>query len=239
MGCPWIITCCLREYLLPFPSSPRLRRSPQSRSNSRSGLPSGASLALRSASANFFSNRSSLFFSASTDCLKIDSLRSSCARMAYAAVSRSSNIRLRGAGVWLTTSPVAASILSMAPQSGHATSKICSFVFAISIRNCKLFRQALHRCEQSRVCRSLHPWMYILYVNKRTSWYTRFMEVPITQFRRDLFSLINQALEGREVWVTHKGRRLKIVPEGQPVSRLSRITPMDVINYEAGGLENT
>jgi antitoxin (DNA-binding transcriptional repressor) of toxin-antitoxin stability system len=65
------------------------------------------------------------------------------------------------------------------------------------------------------------------------------MEVPITQFRREIFSLVNQALEGREVWVTHKGRRLKIVPEGQPVSRLSRITPMDVINYEEGGLENT
>ncbi len=56
-----------------------------------------------------------------------------------------------------------------------------------------------------------------------------FMEVPITQFRRDLFSLMNKALEGSEVWVTHKGRRLKIVPEGKPVSRLSRITPLDII----------
>jgi len=65
------------------------------------------------------------------------------------------------------------------------------------------------------------------------------MEVPITQFRREIFSLVNQALEGAEVWVTHKGRRLKIVPEGKPVSRLSRITPMEVINYAAGGLENT
>jgi antitoxin (DNA-binding transcriptional repressor) of toxin-antitoxin stability system len=55
------------------------------------------------------------------------------------------------------------------------------------------------------------------------------MEVPITQFRREIFSLVNQALEGHEVWVTHKGRRLKIVPEGPPVSRLSRITPMEVM----------
>ena len=55
------------------------------------------------------------------------------------------------------------------------------------------------------------------------------MEVPITQFRRDIFSLVNQALDGSEVWVTHKGRRLKIVPEGKPVSRLSRITPMEVM----------
>jgi antitoxin (DNA-binding transcriptional repressor) of toxin-antitoxin stability system len=65
------------------------------------------------------------------------------------------------------------------------------------------------------------------------------MEVPITQFRREIFSVVNQALDGVEVWVTHKGRRFKIVPEGKPVSRLSRITPMDVINHAEGGLENT
>jgi hypothetical protein len=55
------------------------------------------------------------------------------------------------------------------------------------------------------------------------------MEVPITQFRREIFSLVNQALDGSEVWIIHKGRRLKIVPEGKPVSRLSRITPMDIL----------
>jgi antitoxin (DNA-binding transcriptional repressor) of toxin-antitoxin stability system len=55
------------------------------------------------------------------------------------------------------------------------------------------------------------------------------MEVPITQFRREIFSLVNQALDGEEVWVTHKGRRLKIVPEGKPLGRLSRITPLEVM----------
>jgi hypothetical protein len=69
--------------------------------------------------------------------------------------------------------------------------------------------------------------------------YTIRMEVPITQFRRNIFSMANQALEGGEVWFTHKGRRLKVVPEGKPISRLSRITPMEVINYAEGGLENT
>lgn len=64
------------------------------------------------------------------------------------------------------------------------------------------------------------------------------MEVPITQFRREIFSLVNQALEGAEVWVTHKGRRFKIVPEGKPVSRLSRITPMDIINPDAPDLND-
>jgi antitoxin (DNA-binding transcriptional repressor) of toxin-antitoxin stability system len=55
------------------------------------------------------------------------------------------------------------------------------------------------------------------------------MEVPITEFRRNLFDFANQALEGAEIWVTHKGRRFKIVPDGQPVSRLARITPLDVL----------
>jgi hypothetical protein len=52
--------------------------------------------------------------------------------MALAAVSRSSNMRLRGAGVWLTTNPVAPSILSIAPQSGHATSNASSLFLVIS-----------------------------------------------------------------------------------------------------------
>ncbi|MGA2569868.1 MAG: hypothetical protein ABSF23_05065 [Terracidiphilus sp.] len=52
--------------------------------------------------------------------------------------------------------------------------------------------------------------------------------MPITQFRRSLFDLVNQALDGKEVWVTHKGRRVRIVPENAP-SKLSRVTPMDII----------
>jgi antitoxin (DNA-binding transcriptional repressor) of toxin-antitoxin stability system len=54
------------------------------------------------------------------------------------------------------------------------------------------------------------------------------MEVPITEFRRKLFALIDQALNGDEVWVRHKGRRVRIVAEQAP-SKLSRITPMDII----------
>ena len=46
------------------------------------------------------------------------------------------------------------------------------------------------------------------------------MDVTITEFRRQLFSLANQALDGEEIWFTHKGRRFRIVPEDQPVSRV-------------------
>ena len=54
------------------------------------------------------------------------------------------------------------------------------------------------------------------------------MEVPITQFRQRLFELVNQALDGKEIWVSHKGRRVRIAPE-HPPSKLSRITPMQII----------
>jgi antitoxin (DNA-binding transcriptional repressor) of toxin-antitoxin stability system len=54
------------------------------------------------------------------------------------------------------------------------------------------------------------------------------MEVPITQFRQKLFELVNQALDGKEVWVRHRGRRVRIVPEYAP-SKLSRITPMQIL----------
>jgi prevent-host-death family protein len=62
------------------------------------------------------------------------------------------------------------------------------------------------------------------------------MDVTITEFRRQLFSLVNQALDGEEVCFTHKGRRIKIVPEDQPESRLSRITPIEIINPEMPNL---
>ena len=54
------------------------------------------------------------------------------------------------------------------------------------------------------------------------------MEVTITQFRQKVFELVDQALEGKEVWVKHKGKRVRIVPE-HPVDKLSRITPMEII----------
>jgi prevent-host-death family protein len=54
------------------------------------------------------------------------------------------------------------------------------------------------------------------------------MEVPITEFRRKIFALVNQAAEGQDVRFVHKGRRFRIVPEGDPGDKLSRLTPMQV-----------
>ena len=67
--------------------------------------------------------------------------------------------------------------------------------------------------------------MYMRYTLRCTS-----MEVTITQFRKDMFDLVNKAMAGSEVWVTHRGRRFRIAPDGEPVSRLARISPLEIIN---------
>lgn len=65
------------------------------------------------------------------------------------------------------------------------------------------------------------------------------MEVSITQFRREMFDLMDQAMTGAEIWVVHNGRRFKIVPEDPPASRLGRITPLEVLNPEPPGVEKS
>ena len=59
------------------------------------------------------------------------------------------------------------------------------------------------------------------------------MEVSITQFRRELFALVNRALEGEEVWVAHCGHRFRIAPDRPSGSRLSRLTPLEVIDPQS------
>ena len=58
--------------------------------------------------------------------------------------------------------------------------------------------------------------------------YTHLMEVTITQFRRDLFKLVEQALAGNEIHVSYKGKSFSLTPD-EPVDRLSRITPLDFV----------
>ena len=54
------------------------------------------------------------------------------------------------------------------------------------------------------------------------------MEVTITHFRQNLFDLVGQALEGKDVRVSHKGRSVRLVPDQAP-SKLDRITPMQIL----------
>ena len=64
------------------------------------------------------------------------------------------------------------------------------------------------------------------------------MEVTITQFRKEIFSLVNAAMGGEEVWVKHKGGRVKLTPENVTKSRLSRITPMEITFPDAPDLND-
>ena len=58
------------------------------------------------------------------------------------------------------------------------------------------------------------------------------MEVTITQFRKQLFTLVDQAMQGAEVWVKHKGGRFKLTPDAKPRDIFDRITPMAIINED-------
>jgi hypothetical protein len=55
--------------------------------------------------------------------------------------------------------------------------------------------------------------------------------VPISQFRKDIFSLAEAALKGTVVEFTHKGVKFKVVPDKQ-TDKISNITPLQVINPE-------
>lgn len=45
-----------------------------------------------------------------------------------------------------------------------------------------------------------------------------------------MFALVNRALQGESVTVTHKGQRFRIVPEVNPTTRFDRLTPLQIIN---------
>jgi hypothetical protein len=68
------------------------------------------------------------------------------------------------------------------------------------------------------------------------------MEVPITQFRRDLFDLASRALQGEPISVTYKGKRLSFAPETvseiDPETRFDRVTAMQIVNPAMGDLDD-
>jgi hypothetical protein len=78
-----------------------------------------------------------------------------------------------------------------------------------------------------------------MYVNVR---YTMYMSVPITKFRKNIFSFAEAALKGALVEFTHKGVTFKVVPE-QSTDKLANVTPLEVINpvygddLESGAVE--
>lgn len=64
------------------------------------------------------------------------------------------------------------------------------------------------------------------------------MEVSISQFRRELFRLVEQAMQGEPVYVTHRNRRFRIMPEGLARTGLEALTPLQVVNLQLPDLED-
>ena len=69
-----------------------------------------------------------------------------------------------------------------------------------------------------------------MYANVR---YNAYISVPITKFRKDIFSFAEAALKGAVVEFTHKGVTFKVVPE-QSTDKLANVTPLEVINPAYG-----
>ncbi len=57
------------------------------------------------------------------------------------------------------------------------------------------------------------------------------MQITATNFRKDLFQVIDRASQGEEVLITHKGKQYRLTPE-KPLSKLDRITPMEGFDLE-------
>jgi antitoxin (DNA-binding transcriptional repressor) of toxin-antitoxin stability system len=54
------------------------------------------------------------------------------------------------------------------------------------------------------------------------------MRVNTTQFRKQLFQIVERALQGEHIEVAHKGRVLRLVPDDKP-SKIARLIPRDTI----------
>ena len=62
------------------------------------------------------------------------------------------------------------------------------------------------------------------------------MKVTSTEFRKNMFQLVERVLQGELVEIVHKGRLVRLVPEVQP-SKMSRLVQRDTINGTPEDLE--
>jgi antitoxin (DNA-binding transcriptional repressor) of toxin-antitoxin stability system len=62
------------------------------------------------------------------------------------------------------------------------------------------------------------------------------MKLSTTEFRKNLFQIVERVLQGELVEVAHKGRSIRLVPEDKP-SKMSRLVQRDTINGTPEDLE--
>jgi antitoxin (DNA-binding transcriptional repressor) of toxin-antitoxin stability system len=54
------------------------------------------------------------------------------------------------------------------------------------------------------------------------------MKVTATEFRKNVFQLLESAINGEAVDVSHKGRTIRLLPEEQP-SKVSRLSKRNIL----------
>ncbi|HEX4311737.1 MAG TPA: type II toxin-antitoxin system prevent-host-death family antitoxin [Acidobacteriaceae bacterium] len=64
------------------------------------------------------------------------------------------------------------------------------------------------------------------------------MEVPISQFRRDLFQLVEKSAQGEPLFITHRGRRFRVVPETPAPTGTDALTPLAIVNPNGPALDD-
>jgi len=62
------------------------------------------------------------------------------------------------------------------------------------------------------------------------------MKLSSTEFRKNLFQLVERALMGELIEVAHKGRLIRLVPEDKP-TKMSRLIQRNTINGTPEDLE--
>jgi len=60
-------------------------------------------------------------------------------------------------------------------------------------------------------------------------WYTAVVRITSTEFRKNLFRIVERAIQGEFVEVLHKGRVVRLVPGDRP-SKMSRLIQRDTIH---------
>ncbi len=71
--------------------------------------------------------------------------------------------------------------------------------------------------------------VYIIIVNMYMLFKEKTMQITATNFRKDMFQILERAKQGEEVLVLHKGEQFRLMPE-KPVDKLSRIQPVEVFH---------
>jgi prevent-host-death family protein len=60
------------------------------------------------------------------------------------------------------------------------------------------------------------------------------MKVTISDFRKNLFKLVDEVLAGDNVEILHKGKTIRLVSQIQE-SKLDRLTPAQILNPDLSG----